>query len=96
MENPTVMQMMMARMPPHMRKPEVMKALMANPDVRARLSAVAQEKVGRARCCSTFSHATHSGADPDSQALLDREATSTRQCGLQQKQQPPPQVLAGE
>jgi len=45
MQNPTVMQMMMSRMPPHMRKPEVLKAMMANPEVRARMSALAQEKV---------------------------------------------------
>lgn len=46
MENPTVMQMMTARMPPHMRNPEVLKALMSNPDVRSRMTALAQEKVG--------------------------------------------------
>lgn len=45
MANPTVMQMMMSRMPPHMQKPEVLKAMMANPEVRARMSALAQEKV---------------------------------------------------
>jgi hypothetical protein len=45
MSNPTAMEMMMSRMPPHMRKPEVLKAMFANPDVRARMSALAQEKV---------------------------------------------------
>lgn len=44
MSNPTVMQMMMSRMPLHMRQPEVLKAMMANPEVRARMSALAQEK----------------------------------------------------
>lgn len=43
MSNPTAMEMMMSRMPPHMRKPEVLKAMFANPDVRARMSALAQE-----------------------------------------------------
>jgi hypothetical protein len=49
MSNPTVMEMMMSRMPLHMRQPEVLKAMMANPEVRARMSALAQEKV-RAHC----------------------------------------------
>jgi hypothetical protein len=61
MENPTVMQMMMARMPPHMRNPEVLKALMSNPDVRSRMTALAQEKVGGAVSTLSQCHTGKSG-----------------------------------
>lgn len=61
MENPTVMQMMMSKMPPHMRKPEVLKAMMANPEVRARMSALAQEKVcARHMMCMRTWHGQYS------------------------------------
>lgn len=63
MSNPTAMQMMMSRMPPHMRKPEVLKAMLSNPDVRARMSALAQEKVRRARhVCAASSTCMPGGA----------------------------------
>jgi hypothetical protein len=46
MQNPAMMEMMLARMPPHMRKPEVLRAMLASPEVRTRIAALANQTVG--------------------------------------------------
>lgn len=46
MSNPAMQEMMLSRMPPHMRRPEVLKAMMANPEVRQRIATLAQQSVG--------------------------------------------------
>lgn len=57
MQNPTVMQMMMSRLPAHMQRPEVLKAMLANSEIRGRMSALAQQTVCKNRhpcmldCC---------------------------------------------
>ncbi|GBF87845.1 hypothetical protein Rsub_00557 [Raphidocelis subcapitata] len=43
MADPAAQQLLLARMPPHMRRPEVLKAMMANPEVRQRIAALAQQ-----------------------------------------------------
>jgi hypothetical protein len=64
LQNPTVMQMMMSRMPPHMRKPEVLKAMMSNPEVcagQARHAAPLQtaEVQFMIGACSTLTESRH-------------------------------------
>lgn len=43
MKDPSTQQLLLSRMPPHMRRPEVVKAMMANPEVRQRIAALAQQ-----------------------------------------------------
>jgi hypothetical protein len=45
MQNPAMQQLLLARLPPHMQRPEVLRAMMANPEVRARIAAIAQQSV---------------------------------------------------
>ncbi|KAI8474006.1 MAG: hypothetical protein J3K34DRAFT_156372 [Monoraphidium minutum] len=41
--DPSTQQLLLSRMPPHMRRPEVIKAMMANPEVRQRMASLAQQ-----------------------------------------------------
>ena len=50
MQNPATQQLLMSRLPPHMRKPEVLRAMMANPEVRERISSLAKSSVSHTRC----------------------------------------------
>eukprot|EP00775_Hariotina_reticulata_P005093 gene5093-5334_t len=43
MQNPTVQQVLLSRMPPHMQRPEVLRAMMANPEVKQRIAQMAQQ-----------------------------------------------------
>jgi hypothetical protein len=45
MQNPAIRDMMLARLPPHMQRPEVLRAMLANPDVRMRVAALARDQV---------------------------------------------------
>jgi hypothetical protein len=45
MSDPSTQQLMLSRLPPHMRRPEVLKAMMANPEVRQRIAGLAQQTV---------------------------------------------------
>jgi hypothetical protein len=45
MQNPAMQQLLLSRLPPHMQKPEVLRAMMANQEVRARIAAIAQQSV---------------------------------------------------
>jgi hypothetical protein len=52
MSDPSTQQLLLSRMPPHMRRPEVLRAMMANPEVRQRISALAQQTVSGGRRAS--------------------------------------------
>eukprot|EP00879_Flechtneria_rotunda_P023158 GHRR01024484.1.p1 GENE.GHRR01024484.1~~GHRR01024484.1.p1 ORF type:complete len:175 (+),score=83.12 GHRR01024484.1:861-1385(+) len=45
MANPTMQQIVLAKLPPPMRKPEVLRAMMASPEVRQRVAAIAEQTV---------------------------------------------------
>lgn len=47
MRDPSTQQLLLSRMPPHMQRPEVLRAMMANPEVRGRIAALAQQTVRR-------------------------------------------------
>lgn len=49
MRDPGTQQLLLAKLPPHLRKPEVLRAMMANPEVKQRINALAQSTVGRVR-----------------------------------------------
>eukprot|EP00878_Enallax_costatus_P024991 GHUV01026707.1.p1 GENE.GHUV01026707.1~~GHUV01026707.1.p1 ORF type:complete len:385 (+),score=94.03 GHUV01026707.1:234-1388(+) len=78
MSNPAMQQMMLSRMPPHMRRPEVLKAMMANPEVRQRIAALAAQSglgsmlsgLDPAKLQSQLSDSNQAGLDPT--ALFER------------------------
>jgi hypothetical protein len=45
MQNPAMQQLLLSRLPPHMQRPEVLRAMMANQEVRARIASIAQQSV---------------------------------------------------
>jgi hypothetical protein len=45
MKDPGTQQLLLSKLPPHMRKPEVLRAMMANPEVKQRISALAKSTV---------------------------------------------------
>jgi hypothetical protein len=45
MQNSAMQQLLLSRLPPHMQRPEVLRAMMANQEVRARIAAIAQQSV---------------------------------------------------
>ena len=49
MNDPSTQQLLLSRMPPHMRRPEVIKAMMANPELKQRIAALAQQTVRGAK-----------------------------------------------
>ncbi|KAF8069370.1 TIC40 [Scenedesmus sp. PABB004] len=82
LSNPAMQQMMLARMPPHMRKPEVLRAMMANPEVRQRIAALAKQsgldrmlsQLDAAKMASGLSASSRAGLDPA--ALFERFSQS--------------------
>uniref|UniRef100_A0A383WNN6 STI1 domain-containing protein n=1 Tax=Tetradesmus obliquus TaxID=3088 RepID=A0A383WNN6_TETOB len=45
MQDPAMQQLLLSRLPPHMQRPEVLRAMMANQEVRARIASIAQQSV---------------------------------------------------
>lgn len=43
MQDPAMQQLLLSRLPPHMQRPEVLRAMMANQEVRARIASIAQQ-----------------------------------------------------
>ena len=50
MQNPAMQQLLLSRLPPHMQRPEALRAMMANQEVRARIAAIAQQSVSAVGC----------------------------------------------
>jgi hypothetical protein len=46
-EDPAGQQLLLSRMPPHLRKPEILKAMMGNPEVREKLKAWGKSTVSQ-------------------------------------------------
>jgi hypothetical protein len=47
MQDPASQQLLLSRLPPHMRKPEILRAMMGNPEVRERISSLAKSTVSQ-------------------------------------------------
>jgi hypothetical protein len=59
MRDPGTQQLLLSKLPPHLRKPEVLRAMMANPEVKQRINALAQSTV---RCVQGLAAAQAAGA----------------------------------
>lgn len=74
MQNPTVQKVLLSRMPPHMQRPEVLRAMMASPEVRQRIAHMAQQTVSS----STTSGTRGAGVSSTSTIISSSTSSGTR------------------
>ncbi|WIA10443.1 hypothetical protein OEZ85_010635 [Tetradesmus obliquus] len=82
MQDPAMQQLLLSRLPPHMQRPEVLRAMMANQEVRARIAWIAQQSgldkmfagLDPSQMAAGIAATQRSGLEPS--ALLERFSAS--------------------